>query len=75
MAAERNLNVRNPFSLTAAAKFAAFFAVVLLAAKIAQEHFSERGLYVVAALPVSPMSTPSRSRCRNSPKAERPASP
>jgi uncharacterized membrane protein (DUF4010 family) len=50
MAAERNLNVQNPFSLTAAAKFAAFFAVVLLAAKIAQEHFSERGLYVVAAL-------------------------
>jgi uncharacterized membrane protein (DUF4010 family) len=50
MAAERNLNVQNPFSLTVAAKFAAFFAVVLLAAKIAQEHFSERGLYMVAAL-------------------------
>ncbi|MGD9501192.1 MAG: MgtC/SapB family protein [Methyloceanibacter sp.] len=49
-AAESSLKVQNPFSLTQAAKFAAFFAVVLLAAKIAQEHFAARGLYVVAAL-------------------------
>ncbi|MGV1014892.1 MAG: MgtC/SapB family protein [Methyloceanibacter sp.] len=45
-----SLNVRNPFSLTAAAKFAAFFAVVLLAVKIVQEHFPPSGLYAVAAL-------------------------
>ena len=40
----------NPFSLTQAAKFAAFFAVVLLAVKIVEEHFPPGGLYVVAAL-------------------------
>jgi uncharacterized membrane protein (DUF4010 family) len=44
------LEVRNPFSLTAAAKFAAFFAVVLLAVKIVQENFPASGLYAVAAL-------------------------
>jgi uncharacterized membrane protein (DUF4010 family) len=47
---QRNLSVKNPFSLTAAAKFAALFAVVLLAVKIAQEHFAASGLYAVAAL-------------------------
>ena len=49
-AAEGDLNVQNPFSLTAAAKFAAFFAVVLLAVKIVQEHFPPSGLYAVAAV-------------------------
>jgi len=44
------LEVRNPFSLTAAAKFAAFFAVVLLAVKIVKENFAASGLYAVAAL-------------------------
>jgi uncharacterized membrane protein (DUF4010 family) len=45
-----SLNVRNPFSLTAAAKFGALFAVVLLAVKIVQENFPPSGLYAIAAL-------------------------
>jgi uncharacterized membrane protein (DUF4010 family) len=45
-----DLNVKNPFSLTSAAKFAALFAVVLLAVKIVQEYFPADGLYAVAAL-------------------------
>jgi uncharacterized membrane protein (DUF4010 family) len=49
-ASQKDLNVKNPFSLTAAAKFAALFAVVLLAVKIAQEYFATSGLYAVAAL-------------------------
>jgi uncharacterized membrane protein (DUF4010 family) len=49
-AAKGGVNVQNPFSLTQAAKFAAFFAVVLLAVKIVQEHFPPSGLYAVAAL-------------------------
>jgi len=49
-AARGSLKVENPFSLTAAAKFAAFFAVVLLAVKIVQAHFPPSGLYAVAAL-------------------------
>lgn len=44
------LKVANPFSLTSAVKFAALFAVVLVAVKIAEENFSAQGLYVVAAL-------------------------
>ena len=48
--AQEDLKVTNPFSLTAAAKFAALFAVVLLAVKIAQENFPPSGLYAVAAL-------------------------
>jgi uncharacterized membrane protein (DUF4010 family) len=40
----------NPFSLTAAAKFALLFTVVLLAVKLAQIHFPGRGYYVVAAV-------------------------
>ena len=42
--------VKNPFSLTAAAKFAALFAVVLLAVKIVQQTMPPSGLYAVAAL-------------------------
>jgi uncharacterized membrane protein (DUF4010 family) len=49
-AAKGKIEVKNPFSLTAAAKFAAFFAVVLLAVKIVQEYASASGLYAVAAL-------------------------
>ena len=45
-----DLKVKNPFSLTEAAKFAALFAVVLLVVKIVQEHFPPDGLYAVAAL-------------------------
>jgi uncharacterized membrane protein (DUF4010 family) len=49
-AAKGGLRLRNPFSLIEAAKFAALFAVVLLAVKIVQEHFPPSGLYAVAAL-------------------------
>jgi uncharacterized membrane protein (DUF4010 family) len=48
--AKGDLNVQNPFSLTAAVKFAAVLALVLLAVKIVQEHFSPSGLYAVAAV-------------------------
>jgi uncharacterized membrane protein (DUF4010 family) len=44
------VDIENPFSLTAAAKFAALFAVVLLAVKTVQENFAASGLYAVAAL-------------------------
>jgi uncharacterized membrane protein (DUF4010 family) len=44
------VSLKNPFSLTAAAKFAAFFAVVLLVVKLVQMYFPGRGLYMVAAL-------------------------
>ncbi len=50
VAAKGDLRVQNPFSLTAAAKFAAFFAVVLLAVKIVQEYVAPSGLYAVAAV-------------------------
>lgn len=49
VAAKADLKVQNPFSLTAAAKFAAVLAFVLLAVKIVQEHFPPSGLYAVAA--------------------------
>ncbi len=49
-AAERDLNLENPFSLWSAAKFAMIFAVVLLAVKIVQEEFPQQGIYAVAAL-------------------------
>ncbi len=44
------VEIKNPFSLTAAAKFATLFAAVLLAVKIVQAHFPAGGLYAVAAL-------------------------
>ena len=47
---KRHLEVKNPFSLIAVVKFAALFAVVLLAVKIVQQHFPPDGLYAVAAL-------------------------
>jgi uncharacterized membrane protein (DUF4010 family) len=40
----------NPFSLRAAAKFAAFFALVLLVVKLVQTYAPGRGVYFVAAL-------------------------
>jgi uncharacterized membrane protein (DUF4010 family) len=46
----RPLAVHNPFSLTAAARFGALFAAVLLVVKLAQRHAPEHGVYVVAAL-------------------------
>jgi len=48
--AKRNFKVENPFSLIAAAKFGALFAVVLLVTKFVQAHFPPSGLYAVAAL-------------------------
>ena len=42
--------LKNPFSLTEAAKFAAFFAVVLLVVELVQVYLPGRGLYMVAAL-------------------------
>lgn len=42
--------LRNPFSLRAAAKFAAFFALVLLIVKLVQAHAPGRGVYFIAAL-------------------------
>jgi uncharacterized membrane protein (DUF4010 family) len=42
--------LRNPFSLTAAAKFAAFFALVLLVVKLVQTYAPGHGVYFVAAL-------------------------
>jgi len=51
-AAERTegIPLKNPFSLTAAAKFAAFFAVVLLVVTLVQTYSPDRGVYFVAAL-------------------------
>jgi uncharacterized membrane protein (DUF4010 family) len=48
--AKGDLKVANPFSLTEAAKFAAFFAVVLVAVKIVQENFPPDWVYAVAAI-------------------------
>jgi uncharacterized membrane protein (DUF4010 family) len=42
--------LRNPFSLRAAARFAAFFALVLLVVKLVQTYAPGRGVYFVAAL-------------------------
>jgi uncharacterized membrane protein (DUF4010 family) len=42
--------LRNPFSLTAAMKFALFFAAVLIVVALAQRYFPSRGYYFVAAL-------------------------
>jgi len=49
-AAEDGVALRNPFSLTEAAKFAAFFALVLLVVKGVQLHFPGEGFYLVALL-------------------------
>ncbi|MEG6510193.1 MgtC/SapB family protein [Methyloligella sp. 2.7D] len=48
--AAEDLQVKNPFNLLDAAKFAALFAVVLLAVNIVQQDFPPQGMYVVAAL-------------------------
>jgi uncharacterized membrane protein (DUF4010 family) len=48
--AKGEVAVKNPFSLTAAAKFGALFAVILLAVKIVQQTLPPSGLYAVAAL-------------------------
>jgi uncharacterized membrane protein (DUF4010 family) len=42
--------LKNPFSLTAAMRFAAFFAAVLLVVRLVQLHAPGQGVYLVAAL-------------------------
>jgi uncharacterized membrane protein (DUF4010 family) len=42
--------LRNPFSLTEAAKFGGFFALILLVVKVVQIRFPGEGLYMVAGL-------------------------
>ena len=42
--------LKNPFSLRAAMRFAAFFALVLLVVKAVQAYAPDRGVYYVAAL-------------------------
>ena len=49
-AGSREVPLKNPFSLTAATKFAVLFAAVLLVVKIVEQHFTGRGMYLVAAL-------------------------
>jgi uncharacterized membrane protein (DUF4010 family) len=49
-ATTKELEVSNPFSLSEAAKFAALFAVVLVAVKIAQLNFPPSGVYAVAVV-------------------------
>ena len=49
-AEEAAVPLRNPFSLTSAIQFAAFFAAVLLLVKLVQLHLPGQGVYLVAAL-------------------------
>jgi uncharacterized membrane protein (DUF4010 family) len=42
--------LKNPFSLTEAAKFAAFFILVILIVKMVQDRFQGQGMYALAAL-------------------------
>ncbi len=49
-AGDEDVVLRNPFSLTAGARFAAFFVVVLVVVKLVERSFPDRGLYVVALL-------------------------
>ncbi len=44
------VSLQNPFSLTAAVKFAAFFAAILLAVELVREHAPGSGVYALAAL-------------------------
>ncbi|MBN1568906.1 MAG: MgtC/SapB family protein [Acidobacteria bacterium] len=48
--ASRDVPLKNPFSLTKAATFGLFFAVILLAVKIVEGRFSSQGLYMVSIL-------------------------
>jgi uncharacterized membrane protein (DUF4010 family) len=42
--------LKNPFSLTEASKFAAFFVAVMLIVKVVEDRFSGHGLYLLAAV-------------------------
>lgn len=48
--ADHPIVVKNPFSLSAAIRFGALFAVVLVVVKLAQQHLPSAGLYAVSAL-------------------------
>jgi uncharacterized membrane protein (DUF4010 family) len=50
LASAQPVPLTNPFSLTSASRFAAFFAVVLLVVKGVQEYLPGTGVYAVAAL-------------------------
>ena len=45
-----DLKLKNPFSLTAAIRFALLFALILVVVKLAQRYFPPEGMYGVAAL-------------------------
>ena len=49
-AASESVTIRNPFSLTSAMKFAAFFVAILVVVKLVQQHAPGDGLYAVAVL-------------------------
>jgi uncharacterized membrane protein (DUF4010 family) len=49
-AAESDVPLTNPFRLTSAMRFAAFFALVLVVVKVVEQNFPGEGLYVVAAV-------------------------
>src|SRR5262245_60755865 len=49
-ASKAEVPLRNPFSLTEASKFGAFFALVLLVVKFVETRFPGEGLYLVAVL-------------------------
>jgi uncharacterized membrane protein (DUF4010 family) len=46
----KEVELKNPFSLTSAAKFAGFFALVQLVVKLAETYWPATGMYAVAAL-------------------------
>lgn len=48
--ADDEVTLKNPFSLTEAAKFAVFFAIVMLVVKLVQHRFPGEGLYALAAV-------------------------
>ncbi len=48
--AEPSTPLKNPFSLSAAVRFGALFAVVLVTVKLAQQHFPSGGLLTISAL-------------------------
>lgn len=48
--ADDEMTLRNPFSLTEAAKFAVFFAAVMLIVKVVQHRYPGEGLYALAAI-------------------------
>lgn len=49
-ATDSKVELKNPFSLGPAVKFAAFFVFILFALKLAQTYLGEQGLYLAAAL-------------------------